>query len=285
VTEESGLGAAMHAALPPDLAAAPEIGFIHRKLPFAEAYFVANTSNHPVKTQAAFRVTGLDAEWWDAMTGKTSPAGGNRLELDLAPYESRVVVFAKERLPEPPKPTGPAPAPVDISSGWKVTFTGAQPAEMSTLRSWTEEPDRKFYSGLATYEKTATVPDLHGHQLWLNFGEGTPVTAQERRAGSGMRAMFEGPVREAAVVYVNGKRAGAVWSAPYEVNVTGLVKPGENSIRVVVANTALNEMAKGPLPDYKALNAKYGERFQAQDMQSVQPIASGLLGPIRLVAR
>ena len=44
-------------------------------------------------------------------------------------------------------------------------------------------------------------------------------------------------------------------------------------------------MAQGPLPDYKELNAKYGERFQAQDMRSVQPIESGLMGPIRLVAR
>jgi hypothetical protein len=69
------------------------------------------------------------------------------------------------------------------------------------------------------------------------------------------------------------------------VNVTGLLHAGENQVSIVVANLALNEMAKGPLPDYKALNAKYGERFQAQDMNAVQPIPSGLLGPIRLVAR
>ena len=111
------------------------------------------------------------------------------------------------------------------------------------------------------------------------------MTSQERRSGSGMRAMYEGPVREAAVVYVNGKRAGSVWCAPYEVNVSGLLKDGENAIRVVVANTALNLLAKGPLPDYRALNAKYGERFQAQDMGSVQPVPSGLLGPVKLVTR
>jgi hypothetical protein len=58
-----------------------------------------------------------------------------------------------------------------------------------------------------------------------------------------------------------------------------------NTIRVVVANTAVNLLAKGPLPDYKALNAKYGERFQAQDMGSVQPVSSGLLGPVKLVTR
>jgi len=100
-----------------------------------------------------------------------------------------------------------------------------------------------------------------------------------------MRAMLENAVREAAVVYVNGKRAGAVWCAPYEVNITALVHPGENAIRVVVANTALNLLAKGPLPDYKELTAKYGERFQAQDMAQVVPLPSGILGPVRLMSR
>ena len=92
-------------------------------------------------------------------------------------------------------------------------------------------------------------------------------------------------MRDAAIVYINGQRAGAVWCSPYEVEVGRYLRAGENSIRVVVANSALNAMAKGPLPDYKALTAKYGERFQAQDMQSVTPQPSGLLGPVRLVAR
>jgi hypothetical protein len=42
---------------------------------------------------------------------------------------------------------------------------------------------------------------------------------------------------------------------------------------------------EGPLPDYKALTAKYGERFQAQDMQAVVPQVSGLVGVVRLVGR
>jgi len=53
----------------------------------------------------------------------------------------------------------------------------------------------------------------------------------------------------------------------------------------VVANLALNAMAKGPFPDYKDLTAKYGERFQAQDMQLVQPQPSGLLDGVKLTTR
>ena len=93
-----------------------------------------------------------------------------------------------------------------------------------------------------------------------------------------------GGVREAAQVFVNGKAAGAVWKAPFEVEVTGLLLPGENAIRVVVANLALNTLAKGPLPDYKELTAKYGEKFQAQDMVSVRSLPAGSRSTRAIVA-
>ena len=100
-----------------------------------------------------------------------------------------------------------------------------------------------------------------------------------------MQAWLEAPVREAAVIYINDQRAGSVWCPPYSLDVSSLLRPGENKIRILVANTALNYMAGHSLPDYRLLNLRYGERFQAQDMDKVQPIPSGLLGSIRLVAQ
>jgi len=218
VTDETKLGEQLHAALAADVAMAREIGFVHRKLAYGDIYFLANTSNHPVHSQATFRVTGLESAWFDPFTGKVTGAGANRIDLDLAPYESRVVVFSKQHVAPRPAPTGPVPAPVDISSGWKVTFAGStEPVTMTALRSWTEDAARKYFSGRATYEKTVTIDQAMAaskHPLYLNFGEGTPVTVAERRSTSGMRAMLEGPVREAAVVTVNGRPAGSVWCAP-----------------------------------------------------------------------
>ena len=285
VTDETQLGAEMHKALAADVAAAPEIGFVHRKTDFADVYFIANTSNHAVHSEAKFRVTGLPAAWWDPMNGRASKAAGSRVTLDLAPYESRFLVFSNDRTEETPIPRGTPPAPIDLNTGWQVTFDGSAAVHMDTLRSWTAEEGREYYSGPATYEKTITLPDWKGRQVRVTFGEGTPVTGEQRRSGNGMRAMLEGPVREAAVLWVNGKRAGAVWCAPYEVDVTGLLRAGENTLRIVVANTAINLLAKGPLPDYKLLTAKYGERFQAQDMNGLQPLPSGLLGPLRLAVK
>ena len=289
VTDLATLAAVLHAGLPADVATAPEIGFVHRKLGFADVYFLANTSNRPVHSPAAFRVQGLTAASWNPFTGEVLNAGGPTVDLDLAPYESRVVVFSKERAPSRPTATDPLPAPVELNGKWTIAFAGeSQPVAVATPRSWTDDDTHKYFSGQATYETTVTVPRTLAttkHAVYLNFGNGTPVATAERNSGSGMRAMLEGPVRESAVVYINGKRAGSVWCAPYEVAVGGLLQAGENHVRIVVANLAVNELAKGPLPDYKALIAKYGERFQAQDMSHLQPQPSGLLGAIRLVAR
>jgi hypothetical protein len=278
VVEEAKLGEALRAAVPPDFAATPEIAFVHRRTADAEIYFVVNTTNRAAKGTMGFRVKGLSAAQWDPFTGAVSAPPA---ELELAPYESRVIVFGKQRGPTAVKTA--AFAPIDLSSGWKVTFPDGV-VEMAALRSWSADESRKFFSGQATYEKTVKVAAVAG-RVFLNFGEGTRYERPQQRAGAGMRAMLDGPVRDAAVVWVNGKRAGAVWCSPYEVEVTGLLRAGENTIRVVVANSALNAMAKGRLPDYRALTAKYGERFQAQDMQAVVPQVSGLLGAVRLVGR
>jgi hypothetical protein len=273
LTDEAKLGDALHAALKPDWTLPPEIGVVHRKLPYADVYFLANTANHAVPVTPAFRVEGMQASWWDPSTGKAADAG------TFAPYESRIVVLSKQGAAS--MPASPEMPPVDLSGDWKVTFADSkQPLTMSTLRPWPQ-----YYSGTATYEKTFTTRSVPT-RVWLEFGEGTPVDPNAgRRPADGMRALLESPVREAAQVWVNGKLAGSVWKAPYRVDVSGLLKPGENTVRIVVANLALNEMAGKPLPDYKELNAKFGERFQAQDMQSVQALPSGILGPVKLVSR
>jgi hypothetical protein len=144
----------------------------------------------------------------------------------------------------------------------------------------------QYFSGVALYDRTVEIDrSWLGTEVYLNFGDGTPVTAVERRSGNGMRAMLEGPVREAAVVYVNGKRAGSVWRAPYEIPIGSLLQSGQNTLRVMVANLAVNRLTKGPPADYRELNARFGERFQMQDMTDLQPLPSGLLGPIRLIRR
>jgi glycosyl hydrolase family 106( putative alpha-L-rhamnosidase) len=302
VTDESGqLAGLLGSLLRPDLAlepATPEIGFVHRKTDDAEIYFLANTANVSKSVKATFRVQGMKPEWWDPMTGNLSPAHTESqseadvtVRLNLEPYGSRVLIFTRRALSRPQAANSPSTTPtVDLSTGWQVSFgPGSKPVQYDNLRSWTDDEKTRYFSGPAVYEKTVVAPDnlfQDGLAVRLDFGEGQAIAEEPYRPprGAGMHAALEGPVREAAVVYVNDRRAGSIWCPPYWIDVTSLLRRGENKIRIVVANTAINHMAGRALPDYRLLNLRYGERFQAQDMDKVQPIRSGLLGPIRLIA-
>lgn len=260
------------------------IGFVHRRLSDADVYFIVNTGNQPVHTTARARSKYTRAAWWDPCSGEVTAADAAHIALDLAPYESRVLVFSKETVAPAAEPSRSPAESLDISADWKVTFTALhRTVEMPTMRSWSDDAATRFYSGVATYEKRVMLPKKD-HQLILDFGPGTPLTPVDSH-NPGMRAWFDGPVREAAVVYINEQRAGSVWHPPYEVDITKLMHPGENTIRIDVANTAINELAGQSLPTYHLLKLRYGNRFQPQDMQNLSPLPSGLSGPIHLVSR
>src|SRR5262249_42016010 len=148
LADETKLAETMHAALAPDVAAAKEFGFIHRKLPEGEIYFLANTSNHTVRTQAKFRVQGLQAQQWNPFTGEAVGAGGNPTDLEVAPYESRAIVFARSAVKRPD--AGGAPTAIDVS-GWRFS-AGTAARSVSLPHSWVGEEGLRFYSGAGTYE-------------------------------------------------------------------------------------------------------------------------------------
>ena len=323
VERDTDLAAALKSRLQPDMAvsaAAADIGFVHRRPEAADIYFVANTSNARQSIDVTFRVAAVQAQQWNPITGEVAPARGRRppgragatVALDLAPYASTVIVFPAGtatpgpdsqavlaaantpltpvvhpslRIP-PVTPSGPLSPPLDISANWRVTFGPAgAPAEWGTLRSWTDDEATRFFSGVASYEKTVEVPAAmlrSGQSVQLDLGAAKAIEVGGPRAR--LQAWVDAPVRDAAVVYVNSQRAGSAWCPPYAVDVTPFLRPGPNLIRIDVANLAINDMAGHALPDYKLLNLRYGTRFEPQDMDKVQPVPAGLFGPIRLVA-
>ncbi|WP_440962747.1 glycosyl hydrolase [Massilia sp. GER05] len=286
VANDDAVGAALRAVLAPDMklsAQASDVGFVRRKLRDADIYFIANTSNRPVHAQASFAAVRKAAAWIDPdsgrMTAATLPAS-----LDLAPYESRVLVLA-DALPSAPAPVAATMEIADLGRDWSLRFPGkAQAQRLAALRSWTDDEATRYFSGVATYEKDVelTAAQLRSPRLVLDFGTGTPLESAPK-VPAGMRAMFDSPVREAAQVYVNGRRAGAVWHPPYAVDVTGYLRPGRNRIEVRVANLALNALAGHALPDYRLLSARYGQRFVPQDTALIAPQPAGLLGPVKLL--
>ena len=273
VVTEHELGG-LAARVQPDFAVADSksaIGVVHRKVDFGDLYFIVNTSNQPVHTKATVRANGANPQWWDAMSGEAYAAdmSSAALALDLAPYESRILVLGADPAASPWR--GPTSGrETDLSSDWIATPGG----HMDKLHSLADDPATKFYSGQITYRKTIDIP-AGFHAIALDFGEGTALP-DPHRTGPGMHALMESPVHEAAVVTINGQKAGSVWHPPYQLDITKFVHAGKNEITIVAGNLALNEMAGQMLPSYRLLNLRYGERFQAQDMQDVKPMPSGL---------
>src|SRR2546429_7153425 len=106
---------------------------------------------------------------------------------------------------------------------------------------------------MAVHEKTITVspkPLNPATRAYLNFGPGTVV--QRPQAGRPrMRAWLESPVREAAQVFVNDEPAGSIWKPPFELEISGALRPGNNDLKIIVENLATNTLAGHSLRDYK----------------------------------
>jgi beta-galactosidase/beta-glucuronidase len=92
------------------------------------------------------------------------------------------------------------------------------------LLSWSDTALENF-SGDAAYETDFTLPAGYlKHHVLLDCGE----------------------VGVAAEVWVNGQRAGVrVWK-PFTFDITHLLRPGQNRLRIVVTNSEGNKIAVGP---------------------------------------
>lgn len=285
---DADAGGLLKKAVAPDLqldSSAPEVGFIRRKLPVADVYFVANTGNHAVSVKAHFASRWTDAEEWDAFSGKSYRADA---DLTLTPYESRVLVFHDGQGTEAEawrgEPVGGGQ--IDLSRDWQASFPELHHSVvMASLQSWTEAKATRYFSGRAVYTRDFDLAEKElatGRHYFLDFGEGTQLPAGDPRR-PGTHALLEGPIREVAMVSINGQKAGSVWRPPYRVDVTALLRPGKNHLEIEVANTAINTLAGKSLPDYRLLNLRYGEKFSPQDMEHLEPLPSGILGPVTLM--
>lgn len=291
VADESRLGEELKKELTPDMALSvpvPEIGFLHRKLPGGDLYFVANTANETKQVIAHFRDAARHAEMWDAFSGEvTGLSDPTKIDLDLEAYGSRLIYFSDAAKSAASQPRPRETVKADLSRDWKVTFgdTGLS-RQMDQLVSWSDSAATKYYSGLATYRKNFDLPldrEPQGTRFLLDFGEGVRQPLPSPPGEHNMWAYLDAPVRDAAEVYVNGKLAGQVWHPPYRIDVTAQLHAGVNELRIVVGNTAINGMAGQPLPDYRLLWAKDGKLFEPQDMQDLLPLPSGILGPVTLI--
>lgn len=277
LTDEAGLIRTLNGLLPPDLIGAPKgVGYVHRRLARGDLYFVANTTNAPVAASLTFGAGGRAGQAWSPVTAAMEdfrPGDAVR----LAPFESRVFVFGPE-LPVTPRKAASSARVLPLAGGWRLKV-GEKEAALGAFGSWTDDPALRHYSGPGVYSRDIdlTAADLASPAIVLDLGQGAPGVANERK-GPGYYAQYDAPVRDAAEVFVNGQRGGAIWCAPFRLDLKPFLKAGRNHLEIRVYNTAINTLAGRPPADYTALRAAYGDRFQPQNMSDLTPLPSGLIG-------
>ena len=298
VVSEADLAGRLAAAVAPDVAigsSALDVGFVHRRLADADVYFLANTSNVPRSVTARFRSQTPHAEVWNAFTGQAEgvEVGEAGMALALEPYGTRLVVFRKEASGPPLARKTAAGQTEELRSGWTVSVGGQGSGAAAEMpHSWAEDPRTSHFSGTASYTRRVTLPAGFrppGRRVYLDFGDAKAIEPEPLPSGTlrgnSFAALVAPPIREAATVFVNGRRAGSVWAPPYRVDLTALLRDGANEIRIDVYNTAINSLAEGGhLPDTDALVERYGQRFRLQDLEGLRPLPSGILSVPRIVA-
>ena len=119
----------------------------------------------------------------------------------------------------------------------------------------------KYFSGTGTYTKTIDAPAdwlKKGDTIWLDLGD----------------------VKNVAIVSINGKDLGTVWHAPYRVDATAALKPGENVVTVKVINAWVNRIIGDQQPD---ATTKYTFTTWKSYKADSPLLPSGLIGPVTIV--
>ncbi|MFC3198885.1 glycosyl hydrolase [Parapedobacter deserti] len=152
------------------------------------------------------------------------------VRVQLRPGEAIVVKVGSEAGKEVPDwvYAGKELDRISLEQGWQLTFESGgpqlpKPIRADTLQLWTNDPGEAYqaFSGLGSYSTTVDMDMVTEDALY--------VLELEK-------------LNESARVYINGREAGLIWSIPYRLRIGHLLKPGQNTIRIEVANLMANRI-------------------------------------------
>jgi hypothetical protein len=252
--------------------------YAHRTTSGKEIYFIANRSEKTVSISPEFRIAGRQPELWNPVNGERRALPTFELKdkstvvpLQLEPYESAFIVFSGNGKPQSSDIKANIQTPenlTDITTQWTVTFESdkakrgpSEPVIFNKLQSWTQNSDERirYFSGTAVYTNTFTLDDKLTDNICIDLGK----------------------VCNMAKVKINGQYVGGAWTYPYRVNITGAVKPGENTVEIEVVNTWVNRLIGDSfLPKEQRI---VEHRYPTWHPHSALHEA-GLLGPVKIVA-
>ena len=256
--------------------------FIRRSAPDGMYYFTTNHNAHPIDEWVPFQAAtpGGDALLLDPQTGGfgkvacIEKGGAYGIRVQLQPGEALVVKFGRDPMPAMPawRYLGEQLASTSLNEGWNVHFESGgpvlpPPVTMDTLTPWTTLSDTTYhvFSGIGVYERTFDATAVADDRVYL---------------------LEMDHVYESARVYINGMDAGLAWSVPFRLDISHLLKPGENTIRIEVANLMANRI-RGKDRRHEEWRRYHEINFVSIDYKpfdasdwDIQP--SGLAGPVTI---
>jgi len=284
----------------PDFISSGKIRYSHRKTEDKEIYFISNKTNERITDTCWFRDGSDEAELWDPLTGniKKLKNTGRKdrltfMPVKLEPYQSYFVVFYQKNILNQINNTVydddfPEKSELlTIDTPWKVSFDTAWggPGEVvfRTLQDWTERQENgiKYYSGTAVYRTTFDIPpeqfNKKSYEYYINTGV----------------------VNCMAKIKLNGKEAGILWTSPWELKITDLLKEKNNQLEIEVVNLWINRLIGDEQEPWDGIEGgKWPEwlmdgkprptgrltftthRFYKKDDP---PVPSGLKGPVKIL--
>lgn len=209
---------------------------VHRHTDDADIFYVANLSDSAQECKVSLRTEGRKPELWTAENGLISNVkrwyfekGRTVVELDLAPWQSRFVVFrhkasatdiatGKNKSPRPSFPH----YTVTLDKPWQVEFRPKlhYPFSIKGMRlcdfSQNKDERIKYFAGTAIYR--------------TNFQLTKKILQKADRV-----TLSLGEMSDIASVKVNSSPADTLWYAPYNMDITGQLHTGKNTITIEVA--------------------------------------------------
>lgn len=232
----------------------------HRRIDGREVIWLANDTPDEQTAELLLREMTGSVERWDPETGAVEPVGSvvegtdSRVTVSFDSYGACWLVVDPESAPLDPADVADRSAELlaTVEGPWAVSY---DPDEQPPLEHPIEPPSQfhgdgvsrelgswhddweipETFSGRLDYATTMSVDEV-GDELLLDLGE----------------------LCHAAQLWVNGERVGDTLWPPHRIDVSDAVTPGENEIRVRVANLVNNNY----------------EQFEE----------SGLFGPVQLLS-
>jgi hypothetical protein len=225
-----------------DFTASGNIRYTHRSMADRDIYFISNRTGLPVSDTCIFRDGTLNAELWNPVTGEIKPIdcspvmnGSTAVPVKLDAFQSFFLVFYHWKKSDNDEIAYSEKFPdkqtiFSLEGPWNVAFDtvwgGPAQVVFDSLYDWSKrsEDGIKYYSGIAVYKKSFDLP------------ENTEVTINSEYF------LDLGTLKNLGRIKLNGKDLGIIWTAPWQVDITDVLKRKSNSLEIEVANLWINRL-------------------------------------------